>query len=363
MAQRKFRLPGFIRESKKRTGLPAGTLIFIGEHLEANPRLELIQYDEQGFRQQEFSEAEQCLNALAEDKVNWINVIGLQQVNNVHSIGKHLGLHPLLQEDILDTEQAPKFESDATGHLFLILKMFTLDREHRSKVDLEQLSLVQKNNLVVTFQERGDDVFAPLRRRLQKEGTRIRKDDGEYLAYAIIDTLSDSFFQTIDVIAETIEQMEVQLLTRRADFKVDKIYSLKVELIYVKRAVAPLGRIVKELEASEHFFIDRNDDFYIRDVGDNVAQVVDRVNTYREVLTGLAELFHSTANEKMNRVINTLTVFSTIFLPLTFLTGLYGMNFKYMPELDEPYAYPILLGLMGMIAAGMLIFFRMKRWL
>jgi len=371
MAARKVlsanRLRGFIRESKRNRNEAPGTLTHIGERYSDHTDLRLIAYTPAQHADQCFSRVDEALQAMAPraaggEGVMWLNANGLHEVGVIQAIGEFFELHPLVLEDILDTEQAIKVEEDPDGRLFIVLKMIKPNLEE-AQVTVEQVSVVVGANYILTFQERPGDVFEPLRQRIAMEGTPVRMGDVEVLAHRILDAIGDNYIEALDLIAEQVERAELQLLNKRSDFQVNQLYTLKAELLYVQRGIRPLRDILNRLERSENFFLDEQDFRLLHDVRDTTQQAMERVDTYQQILNSLLDLYHSTAAAATNRVVGVLTIISTIFLPLTFLTGLYGMNLINMPETNWPWFYPALLGFMGVVAGGMLVLFKRKGWL
>lgn len=354
--------PTFIKASRKKPGLPPGSLIHIGDQKLEHVTMRLIQYGP------DFHTDVCCLDvsALSEAErpggLRWLDVYGLHEVEVIKNIAEHYGLPNMLLEDIMDTEQSPKVDDSHEGLLFIILKMFSEEAD-TGKLDYEQVSLVLGPDFVITFQERVGDGFDPLRARIERPTSYFRKHGNEYLFYTILDAILDSYFLTLDIISDSIEALEIELLQQQHKHHLQEIYALKVELVYLRRAVLPLAEILKYLDKSSTYFTTQNERLLQRDLQDSQSQLVDRISTYREILDGLMDLFHSNTNASTNQVLSVLTILSAIFIPLTFITSLYGMNFKFMPELEYEYAYFIVLGVIVTLGLGLFFFFRKKRWL
>lgn len=341
--------------------MPPGSLIHIGEKKLDHVYMRLIQYGE------DFHTDVCCLDVPAlcateqPGGVRWLDVYGLHDTDVLKQIAEHFGLPNMLVEDILDTEQSPKVDDSHEGLLFVIIKMFS--EEEDGKLDYEQVSLVLGPDFVITFQERPGDGFDPLRARIERPNSYFRRNGTEYLFYTILDAIMDSYFLTLDIVSDNIEALEIELLQSQHKHHLQEMYSLRVELVYLRRAVLPVAEILKYLDKSSVYFTSHNERLLIRDVQDSQAQLVDRIGTYREILDGMMDLFHSNTNANTNQVLSVLTILSAIFIPMTFITSLYGMNFKYMPELEYEYAYYIVLCFIFSIGVGLFMYFRSKKWL
>jgi len=348
------------RRSKK-IGMAPGSLIYIGDKAPEAVTVSIIDYNGDRFQEQIDVDVETCRQFLNKDTVTWINISGLHQTAVIERIGNLIGLHSLLQEDVLNTEQRPKMD-DFDDHLFVVLKMIDII-SGTGELEHEQISLVIGPNYVISFQERPGDVFNPVRDRLRRGKGRIRKSGADYLAYALMDMIVDHYFKILEDLGEQIEILQDEVIDAPKPDILQAIHRLKHQMIYLRRSVWPVREIINNLLRIESRLIGRDVQRYFKDIHDHAIQVVETVETYRDVLSGVLDIYLSNVSNRMNEVMKVLTVIATIFIPLTFLAGVYGMNFKYMPELEWRYAYPILWIVNIVIAIAMLAWFRKKRWL
>jgi magnesium transporter len=294
--------------------------------------------------------------------VTWINVDGIHQVEVVEELGERLGLHPLVLEDILNPEQRPKME-DLGDYLYMVLKMLDWD-EARHDMTTEQMSVLVGANYVVSLQEEpGGDVLDPIRLRLRGSKGRMREEGPDYLAYTILDGVVDRYFGVLESLGEKVEDLEGELVANPSSDALHRLHNLKREMIYMRKAVWPLREVVAGLERCESPLIRNSTRPYLRDVYDHAIQVMDAVETLRDMLSGMLDIYLSSISNRMNEVMKVLTIFASIFAPLTFLAGVYGMNFHYLPELTWRWGYPAVWLVMLTIGLVMLWFFRRKRWL
>ena len=351
----------YAKKSPRKAGLPPGTLVHVGEKKVEKARITVMDYDERTFQEKEVAAVEECFEFKETSTVTWINVEGLHDVAIIEKLGNRFGLHPLIQEDILNTAERPKME-DYEDHIFLLLKVFVLgNRNHDEKI--QQVSLVLGSNFVISFQEKESGVFDPVRDRIRKDKGRLRKLGPDYLAYALIDSIVDGYFGFLEKLGDEIEFLEDELVTDPKREILQKIHSLKREMIFIRKSVWPLREVVNGLERLETPLIKETTDVFLRDVYDHTIQVIDSVETLRDVLSGMLETYLSSVSNRMNEVMKVLTIIATIFIPLTFIAGVYGMNFKFMPELEWRGGYFVIVGVMVAMAVVMLIFFRKKKWL
>jgi magnesium transporter len=345
----------------KKAGLPPGTLVYIGEKKVENVRITYIDYDEQTFQEKQASNIEECFSLKDTPTVSWINIDGIHEVGVVERIGRHFDLHPLLLEDILSTTQRPKFE-DYDSHVFAVLKMLK-SAEGRRIVRSEQVSLVLGRNCVISFQESIGDVFEPIRDRIRKAKGRIRKAGPDYLAYALLDAIVDGYFSVLEATGERIESLEEQLVKEPTERIPRQIHALKREMIFLRKSIWPLRELISNLQRSESDLIAESTRIYLRDVYDHTIQIIDTVESYRDIVASMLDIYLSSISNRMNSVMKVLTIIATIFIPLTFVAGIYGMNFKHMPELEWRWGYVVVLLVMLVMAAGMIFYFRKKKWL
>jgi magnesium transporter len=348
------------RRSKK-AGLPPGTIVFVGEKRREQVKLSVISYDAVNFQEKEVNTVEEALSFRNKSSVTWLNIDGVHQSDIIEQVGKSFGVHPLALEDIANTGQRPKME-DFIDYIFVVLKMLRFD-EKENQTKTEQVSMVLGPDFVVSFQEREGDVFDIIRERLRNNKGRIRKMGADYLVYALIDAIIDNYFTILEKLGETIEDMEDKLVTSPTSETLQTLHDLKREMIFLRKSVWPLREVVNRLERSESPLIKKSTRVYFRDVYDHTIQVMDSVDTFRDMLSGMLDIYLSSISNRMNEIMKVLTVIATIFIPLTFIVGIYGMNFKYMPELGQRWGYPAVLILMLAITIAMLIYFRKKKWI
>jgi magnesium transporter len=348
------------KKGPKDVGLPPGTLIHVGEKKSESTKISIIDYDEAQIQEVDAKSAEECFPYKDKPTVTWIKIDGLHEIDVIEKIGRHFELHPLVLEDILNTGQRPKIE-EFEDYIVIIIKMFILEPE--GMVDAEQISIVLGPNFVLSFQEKEGDVFNNILERLKKGKGRIRKMKSDYLAYALVDTVVDQYFVILEGLGEKIESIEENLLNDPGPETLHSIHELKRVMIQLRRSVWPLREVVNKFERSESQLINDSTKPFLRDVYDHTIQTIDTIETYRDMLSGMLDLYLSSISNRMNEVMKVLTIIATIFIPLTFITGIYGMNFQYMPELGMRWGYPMVLIIMALIGVTMLVYFRRKRWL
>ncbi|MCJ7494936.1 MAG: magnesium/cobalt transporter CorA [Deltaproteobacteria bacterium] len=354
-------MPKFIKKRSKKAGLPPGTLVHIGEKMSERTKITVFEFDELSFQEREPENLGECFLFKKEPTVTWVNVHGVHEVEILEKFGNCFGLHPLVMEDILNTDQRPKIENYGED-LFIVLKMLSYD-EKKGEISAEQVSLVLRSNAVLSFTEKEKGAFTPIQERLRSGKGRLRKMGADYLAYTLLDIIVDHYFAILEKLSEKIEELEEKLVTNPTTPILQKIQNLKREMIFLRKWVWPLREVISSLERGESSWIQEGTRFYLRDVYDHTIQVMDTVETFREVLSGMMDIYLSSINNRMNAVMKVLTIIATIFMPLTFLAGVYGMNFKHMPELEWQWGYPLLWVFMILIAVFMLISFRKKKWL
>ncbi|MDT8340647.1 MAG: magnesium/cobalt transporter CorA [Longimicrobiales bacterium] len=351
---------------RHKKGAPPGTVVYVGHEATEPVRLSFMDYHqdsivEGGRAPGEVVSLEDCRTLLDGPRNTWINVDGLSDVDLVQALADHVGLHRLAQEDIVHPAQRPKLE-DYPDHIYLVLRMLGWDAEGGTLRD-EQLSLILGRGYVLTFQERRGDVFDGVRERLRTGRGTIRTRGADYLAYALMDSLVDHYFLVLEALSDRVEAVELSVLESPETEVLHALHHLKRELIAVRRSVWPLRDVLGQLYRDPSEFVDPSTRVYLRDVHDHAVQVIDTVETLRDLSGGLVDLYMTGVSNRMNEVMKVLTIFASIFIPLTFLAGLYGMNFDVMPELHLPWAYPALLLVMAAGAVAMLAWFRRKGWL
>lgn len=348
-----------VQKRSRKTGLPPGTLVHIGE--KKTDKVAITAFSYAGVRCDEYQVL--SLDELAppaDESVTWVNVSGVHRTDILESCGKQFQLHSLLLEDIANTDQRPKLDDYETC-LFLVLKMLSVTE--RQDIVVEQVSLVFGRNFVLSFQENGTDVFTPVRDRLRGGKGRLRQSGADYLFYALVDAIVDQYFAVVEVLGEKIEELQDLVVSDPKPETLHKIHALKRQLLFLRRAVWPLREVTNNLSRSECPFLQESTKVFFRDVYDHVVQIVDTIETLREMVSASLDIYLSSISYRLNAVMKVLTIITTIFMPLTFIVGIYGMNFEHMPELKWEWGYPLVVGVMVMIAIAMLGFFIRKRWI
>jgi magnesium transporter len=353
----------FTRRSTK-VGLAPGTLVHIGEQKVEQVKLMLVEYGkETDASEREISIPRDCFPFKEKPTISWLNVDGIHQAQVIEEIGTNLDIHPLVMEDILNTSQRPKIE-DFDEYIYIVLKMLYWNEEH-SEVESEQVSLILGDTYVITFQEgdeAGKDVFDTVRARIRGGKSRIVKRHADYLIYSLFDAIVDNYFVILEHLGEQIADLEEELVTDPTIDTLQFIHNLKRELLFLRKYVWPLREVVSRFEKDETDLIEESTSIYLRDVYDHTIQVIDTIETFREMISGMLDIYLSSISNKMNEVMKVLTIIATVFIPLTFIAGIYGMNFVYMPELQWRFGYFIVLFIMALIFIGMIIYFRRRRW-
>lgn len=345
----------------KKAGLHPGSLVHVGEKKIEKTRIQVLDYDKENFGKQEYQSVEKCFPYRDTKTVTWINIEGLHETEIIAKLGKHYGIHPLVLEDVLHTEHRPKVEY-YDDYMFVVLKMIYFDEES-STISTEQLSIILKGSTVITFQEMPGDIFSPVRNRIENSIGRIRNSGADYLAYSLMDSLIDNYFITIDKLAEVIDDLEEELVNEPTRETLNYIYELKKEVLYLSRYVRPVREVVSILSREESPLIGKSTRLYFRDLYDHIIQVIDMVDIFRDLIAGMLDTYLSITSNRMNEVMKVLTIMASIFIPLTFLAGIYGMNFDVMPELHWAWGYPVVLTLMVVVAVFMLLYFKSRNWL
>ena len=351
----------FIKRSSKKIGLPPGTLVHVGERKIEKTRIRIIDYDETNLQEKEVKTIEECFPFKEEPTITWINIDGLHEVEIIEKIGNHFNIHPLILEDIVHTGQRPKME-DHESYVYIVLKMLFYDKQGEEIKD-EQLSLLLGSNFVISFQERVGDVFNSVRERIRSGRVRIRKGKSDYLAYALIDAVVDNYFVILESIGDKIEDLEAELLENPKPETLHAIYDLKRKLISLRKSIWPLREVISVLERDDSSLIQESTNLFFRDVYDHTIQVIDTIETFRDMVSGMLDTYLSSLSNRMNEVMKVLTIIATIFIPLTFIAGIYGMNFEFMPDLKWHWSYPVVWGFMIIVVLVMIYYFRKKRWL
>ncbi len=353
-------MPATTARRSSKAGLPPGTLVHLGRHVAEKETFTVINYDEENFRINETSSVEECFTLVDPSLVTWINIDAISDAKTVEAIGSHFGLHPLLLEDIMNTNQRPKID-DYGDCIFLVLKVLLINVDMRS-LESDQVSFVLGKNYLLTFQERPGELFHPIIERLEVGRSRIRKNGSDYLLYSLVDIIVDNYFAVIEKGGDVLEELETRVVTGVRTETLNSIQQMKKEFIFLRKSVWPLREVMSSLERSGSDLISPSLLIYFRDIYDHSIHAIDSIETMREMLSGMLDIYLSSISNRLNEVMKVLTIISTIFIPLTFIAGVYGMNFKNMPEIEMYYGYYACLGLMGCIVITMLGFFWKKKW-
>ncbi|MBI5612206.1 MAG: magnesium/cobalt transporter CorA [Gammaproteobacteria bacterium] len=348
--------PGKKRSHK--AGLPPGSLVHIGEQKVETARITAVNYDDQRVEERILQDAEECLAYKDRGGVTWINIDGLHQPDVLEKIGKVFGLHPLMLEDIANTEQRPKLE-DYSDYLYVVVRMLYRSND---KIFAEQLSLVIGKNVLISFQERHGTEFDPIRERLRNGKGRARRLGVDFLAYQLIDAVIDNYFIVLERLSDEVETLEEQVIASPKQEALQKLHGLKKSMSFLRRSTWPLREVIAAMQRGDSPLIGEPMRVYLRDIYDHVVAVADAIDSMRDLLNGMLEIHMSNMNIRLNEVMKVLTIVTTLFIPATFIAGVYGMNFKYMPELDWPPAYPVVLVSMVAVAGAMYLYFKRKKW-
>ena len=340
-------------------GAPPGTLFYNGEKRTDRIKITLIEYNDLEYFEAEYFDLSECLSHVKPEMVKWINVEGLHKTELIEAIGKFYNIHPLTLEDVVHVDQRPKFE-DYDHYVVSIMKMIS----YNSEVISEQLAIILCENTVLSFQEpHSGDAFDIIRTRLRQAKGRVRKLGADYLAYALMDAVVDCYFSAIEKIGDKIEEIEEDIIGNTDKKSLLQLYHLKREMIYLRKQVWPMRDMINNMIRSETKLINDSNDIYLRDLSDHVTRIIDTVETYRDLLSGIMDIYLSTNSNKMNEVMKVLTIMSSIFIPVTFIAGVYGMNFENMPELKSQNGYFITWGIMISLIVCLLVYFKRKKWM
>ena len=352
--------PRLIKKRGKKLGAAPGTLVHIGEVSSQDTHVQGIFYDQHTLNERGITQLADCRKSAAEGQTCWINIDGLHHPEVIRDLGELYQLHPLVQEDILNTDHRPKIEVHQE-YLYIVIKVLQFD-EYSNSLRSEQLSLIVGDNYLLSFQEQRSPLFESVRERL-RAGRKIRTMGPDYLAYALIDVVVDNYFLLLEKFGDAIEDLEDQLLRSPNPDILRQIHHFKREMLLLRKMVWPLREVLSSLSRDESVILSQEIRLYLRDVYDHTIHIMDDVDTLRDLLSGMLDLYMSSTSHRMNEVMKMLTLFASIFMPLTFIAGVYGMNFEYMPELGWHWGYPAVMIAMGATAAGLLIYFKWRRWL
>jgi len=351
----------FIKNISKKTGAAPGTLIHIGEKKSERPVITLIEYNDAGSNRRILSSVSE-LESLPKipGMIRWVNIDGLHDIELIASLGNIFNIHPLTLEDIVNTGHRPKAEN-FENYIYAIIKMLHFQNPG-GVIESEQVSLVVLKDLLLSFQEQPTDVFDPIWQRIQKGMGRIRHSGTDYLAYTLLDAVVDHYFQILESFGEELEKLEEALLESPKQELLESIHDLKRDTIYLRKQIWPLRETISMLSHDDASIISEQSRIFFRDIHDHTIQIIEIIESYRDILTGFLDLYMSSVGNKMNEVMKVLTIIATIFIPITFVAGIYGMNFRYMPELNWRWGYAGAWGLMLGIVVTMLLYFKKKNW-
>ena len=350
-----------VKNRSTKRGLPPGTLKHIGRRAVDTSVVEVIEYDQSGCKEHHPATAGECGQFRDSSGVAWISVAGVHDLELVEEIGGCFGVHLLALEDAVNTAQRPKFD-DYGDHVFLTLKTLRFDAA-AGEVSAEHVGLAMGEGFVLSFSEGRNEALESVRERIREGKGRLREAGSDYLFYALMDAILDDYFDVLEALGEQAEALQDQVLASAGPEMLRKIHALKQEMAFLRKCTWPLRDVIGELRRGECAVIHKHLAVYLRDLHDHVAQIIDTVEIYRDMISGMIDLHLSSASNRMNEVMKTLTVVATIFIPLTFIAGVYGMNFKHMPELGWSWSYLAVWGVMAALAAGMLFYIKKKGWL
>ena len=347
-------------QASKKIGLPPGSIVYVGEQKVEKVKITLTEYDEANVETCEIKSVDEIDPFTDTPQVTWVSVCGLHETEFLMQIGEKFKVHPLVLEDILNTETRPKIEI-TDDYLFIVMKLITYNAEHKI-LESEQVSFILGKSFVFSFMERSDEIFNPIKERIKNQLGKVRKKGSDYLLYVLMDVVVDQFFLALEKVDERIESLDDEVLNAPEKSQVEKIYNLKNLLLMLRRSAAPMREIVNQLIKDDSDLIDDSTEPYLRDLYDHTIHISESIELQREITTGLMETYLSMMSNKMNEVMKVLTVIATIFIPLTFIVGIYGMNFPNMPEMEWPWAYFTVWGVMIAVVIGMFVYFRRKKW-
>ena len=351
----------FIKKTFKKPGMTPGALVHVDHPSKKQAALSVLDYTWKDFREKNDVKVEDCFQYCDTDTVTWINLDGVHDVNTLKTLNDHFGIHPLATEDIANTGHRPKLE-EFEDQVLLILKMLYSDPSRPDEIISEQISIVLGKNYVISYQEQVGDVLNPVRERIRDGKGRIRSMGSDYLAYAIMDAIVDHYFVVLEHLGEQVESLEDAMMNDVEPEMVHLIHRLKREMIYLRKQTWPLREVTNSLLRDESKLITKKIDIFIRDVYDHIIQISDTIDSYRDVLSGMHDIYLSVMSNKMNEIMKVLTIFAAIFIPLTFIAGIYGMNFEYMPELKWRYSYFVTITAMISIGVSMVMYFKKRKW-
>jgi magnesium transporter len=345
----------------RKVGMPPGSLVYTGEKEALPAKITITRYNDKNIVERQLDAFTECQMTDDPGEVTWINVTGISHVKNLEKLGECFKIHPLVLEDILEVGQRPKVE-DYDDYLYIVLNYIRPVPEGEELV-AEEISLVLGPHYLLSFYAGDDDIYAPIRERLLQAKGRIRKLGADYLAYSLIDLVVDNYFVELEKFGDQMESLEDEVVANPSPQTLRDVHRFKNDMIMLRKSLWPLREVIARLERRESPLISESLGNYFRDVYDHTIIAIDTVETYRDILSGMLDIYLSSMSNRLNSIMKVLTIIATIFMPLTFITSLYGMNFKHMPELQWEYGYFMVLGVVAVTAVSMLEYFRRKRWI
>ncbi|MCE5316206.1 MAG: magnesium/cobalt transporter CorA [Parachlamydia sp.] len=349
------------RKRLKKAGQSPGTLTVPEREWGEKIAVSLIEYDKTHITENPRATIKDCLVSLDKPSITWINIHGIYDTQAIETLGRHFGLHPLMLEDIVTSGQRSKLD-DYKKSIFIVLRLLKYNQD-RQDIEDEQVSIILGSNYVITFEEAPEDVFDPVRDRIRKKNSIITQRGADYLCYALMDCIVDHAFLILEKLDERIEKLELQLLNKEPKTLVTDIQRVKHDIVLLRKSVWPMREVIGQFRRLDTPLIKDTTKLYMQDVYDHTIQVIDTIESFRDVSGGLLDIHLSNLNMRMNEIMKVLTIVATIFVPLTFIASIFGMNFEHMPELHSKWGYPISLGVMAAVALSMLFFFRRNKWI
>ena len=347
--------------ASRKTGLAPGTVVYVGKKAGKDLFIDVFDYNKDYLNEKKLKNIEEVFSFENKETITWVNINGLNNIKEIEKLGKDFMLHPLILEDITNTQQRPKLE-EHEEYIFVVLKMLYFDKDQNLK--FENISFIQGSSYVLSFQEADGDVFNAVRDRLRNSKGRVRSNGADYLLYVLMDAIVDNYFNLMEVMGEKIEELEENLFVEKPKKDlIHEIHGLKREILKIRRAVYPLREVVNHIDKVDPSLITEKTQLYLRDLYDHVIQVSESIDIQRELIWSLMDMHMTTISNRMNEIIKVLTIMATIFIPLTFIAGIYGMNFENIPELKFKYGYFVLWGVMVAVFLAMLYYFKRKEWI
>ena len=354
-------MPKYISKHAKKAGMLPGSLTAIAPPKQSDIRIQIIKYDKDNFYEAEVANINDILPLKESSGITWINIDGLHDPAVIKAVGDCFSVHPLILEDIVHVEQRPKMEEFDT-HIYFVLKTFSFN-EAKKNVEAEQISFLLCQNCLITFQEKTGDDFNLIREYLRSSKGRVRKSGADYLAYSLMDAIIDNYFVILEKLGDIVDVFEETMVTTPNAVKLVTVHRLKQDMLFMRKSVWPLRELISRLQRSDSPLIEPATAPYIQDLYDHTIQIIDTVETLRDMMMSMLDIYLTSMSHRLNEVMKVLTIIATIFMPLTFIAGVYGMNFEFMPELKWHFGYYMALSMMSATAIVMIIFFKRKKWL